>query len=172
MTITRKLLLGVSLIGLACGDPAAPRGSRPAPLRAELLATPTLLECPSTTGVSGGGLVGVLGGTLAVGPVQVVIPAGALLSTQSISVTVPPSTYMEIDVSVAGTEHFVFEQPITVKVDYGRCSDPGSGTSLLDVWYIDAGTKQPLERMPTVDDKLTRTVTFTTGHLSGYALAN
>ena len=33
-------------------------------------------------------------------------------------------------------------------------------------------TKELLELMPSIDNKLTRTVTFTTGHLSGYALAN
>jgi hypothetical protein len=40
------------------------------------------------------------------------------------------------------------------------------------VWYIDPATGTLLENMLGVDNKLTRTITFSTGHLSGYAVAN
>jgi hypothetical protein len=40
------------------------------------------------------------------------------------------------------------------------------------VWYIDSDTKAMLEPMGGVDNKLLKTITFTTGHLSGYAVAN
>ena len=42
----------------------------------------------------------------------------------------------------------------------------------LTVWYIDSETKAPLENMGGVDEKLTRTITFVTSHLSEYAIAN
>lgn len=172
LSIFRKPFLASALFGLACGEPSAPRSAPDADGAAAASASATLIECPSSTTQTGGGLLGPLGGTLQVGPATVVIPAGALLGETPISITVPASKYLEIDVSVPGTEHFIFQQPIAVTVDYGRCSRADIGLKLLQVWYIDSATKQPLEAMPTVDNKLTHSVTFTTGHLSGYALAN
>lgn len=174
MSIPLKPILGAALaLALGCVDAGSPTATHApiAPAATEASAA-NLLSCPSSKTVTASGVIGALGGVLQAGGVRVSIPLGALLSATTISVTVPQSPYMEIDVSVPGVEHFVFQQPITVSVDYGRC-DPSvtSGTSLT-VWYIDSATKQPIEAMPTVDDKLTHTVTFTTPHLSGYALAN
>ncbi|MHB0947512.1 MAG: hypothetical protein ACYC3Q_04765 [Gemmatimonadaceae bacterium] len=174
MSIPLKPILGAAVaLALGCVDAASPTATHApiAPAATEASAA-NLLSCPSSKTVTASGVIGALGGVLQAGGVRVSIPLGALLSATTISVTVPQSPYMEIDVSVPGVEHFVFQQPITVSVDYGRC-DPSvtSGTSLT-VWYIDSATKQPIEAMPTVDDKLTHTVTFTTPHLSGYALAN
>jgi hypothetical protein len=87
-------------------------------------------------------------------------------------VTVPASNFMEIDVTVAGTEHFLFELPITVTVSYARCSSFLARLLPLTAWHWDPETRQFLERMPSIDNKLTRTVTFTTPHLSGYIIAN
>jgi hypothetical protein len=39
------------------------------------------------------------------------------------------------------------------------------------VWHIDPLTKTFLEDMGGVDDKVARTVTFSTDHFSGYAIA-
>lgn len=100
------------------------------------------------------------------------IPAGALLNTVTVSLTVPASNHVEIDVSVAGTENFVFEQPIVVTVSYDRCSRSNIDLTPLSAWHFDQATGELLEQMPSVDNKLLRTVTFTTGHLSGYLLAN
>lgn len=174
MSIPLKPILGAALaLALGCVDAGGPTATHApiAPAASEASAA-TLVSCPSSQAVTASGVVGVLGGVLQAGAVRVNIPLGALLTATTLTVTVPPSPYMEIDVSVPGVEHFIFQQPITVSVDYGRC-DPAvtSGTSLT-AWYIDTATKQPIEAMPTVDDKLTHTVTFTTPHLSGYALAN
>jgi hypothetical protein len=40
------------------------------------------------------------------------------------------------------------------------------------VWNIDPSSKELLERMIGVDEKLTHTLIFTTIHLSGYAVAD
>ncbi|HEY0995231.1 MAG TPA: hypothetical protein VGD77_04530 [Gemmatimonadaceae bacterium] len=174
MSIPLKPVLGAALaLAMGCVDAGVPTATH-APIAAASVeaSTANLIVCPSDRTVSTSGVLGLLGGELSAGGVTVSVPVGAMLSPTTIDVTVPASPYMEVDVSVPGVEHFYFQQPITVTVDYGRC-DPTvtSGTS-LNVWYIDSGSKQPLELMPTVDNKLAHTVTFTTPHLSGYALAN
>jgi len=133
---------------------------------------PKLLKCPTDQTISNVGVVDVLGGVVSADGTTISIPAGALLQPSRVTVTVPASKYMEVAISVEGTDHFVFELPVTVTVSYARCTRPITFFGLLTAWYIDSDTKDLLERMPSVDDKLTRTVTFTTGHLSGYALAN
>jgi len=173
LSTLRRSVVALAALSLACGDPVSEPAVRSEPSSQLLgLGAPTLVECPSTGATSTQGVIGALGGTLSVGGTTVSIPAGALLGPTQVVVTVPASRYMEIDVSVAGVEHFVFQQPITVTVDYGRCARSNLDTRLLSVWYIDSQSKQPLERMVGVDNKLTRTVTFVTGHLSGYALAD
>lgn len=134
--------------------------------------TPSLVECPTSDSSSTTAVVGPLGGLVSAGGASISIPAGALLEPVAVTVSVPRSQYVEIDVSVAGTEHFVFESPVSVTVPYGRCNRGDLNLVPLTVWYIDGSTKALLAPMPSVDDKVSRTVTFTTGHLSGYAVAN
>jgi hypothetical protein len=134
-----------------------------------------LIKCPTLESASTSAVVTPLGGLLTVGGTSVSIPAGALLTDATVTLTVPASKYMEVDISVAGFDYFVFEQdfPITVTVSYARCANPALDLTPLTAWYVDFEDKQMLEEMTTsVDNKLTRTVTFTTGHLSGYALAD
>lgn len=133
---------------------------------------PSLLECPSNTTVQATGTIGLLGGVIQAGGTLVSIPAGALLAPTNIVLTIPASNYMEIDVSVPGVEHFVFDKDIVVTLDYSRCSRSNIDKAPLQVWHIDSQSKTMLEQMPSTDVKLTHTVIFTTGHLSGYALAN
>lgn len=130
------------------------------------------MECPNNGTFSQTALVTPLGGTVSVGGMSIAIPAGALLSDAEVTVTVPSSRFLEVDISVAGSEHFLFEVPVVVTLSYARCSRSNLGWTPLSAWYIDSETKEPLEAMPSVDNKLLRTVTFTTGHLSGYAIAN
>jgi hypothetical protein len=172
VTLRRSVAI-LAAFTLACGDASSDPTARTAPPSRLLgLGSPSLVECPTTGSATTQGVIGTLGGTLSVGGATVIVPAGALLGPTQLVVTVPASRYMEIDVSVPGVEHFVFQQPITVSVDYGRCARGNIDTRLLSIWYIDSQSKQPLEPMVSVDNKLTRTITFTTGHLSGYALAD
>jgi hypothetical protein len=131
-----------------------------------------LIECPTQESSSSTAVVTPLGGLVSIGGTSVSIPAGALLSDATVTVTLPASQYMEVDISVEGVDHFIFELPVTVTVSYARCSRSNIDHDPLTAWYIDSETKAMLEAMGGVDDKLTRTVTFTTGHLSGYALAD
>jgi hypothetical protein len=134
--------------------------------------TPSLLECPSSETFSATSLISIAGGVVSAGGVTIAIPANALLSDALVTVTVPPSRFLEVDISVEGSEHFEFQLPVVVTMSYARCSRSNIDLRPLSAWYIDSSTKALLEQMPSVDDKLLRTVTFTTDHLSGYAIAN
>ena len=108
-----------------------------------------------------------------VGATAISVPAGALTVPQLIQVTVPASNYMEIDVTAVGFESFLFQQPVSITIDYSRCTRSNIDSQTLHVWHIDPVTHDLLEEMGgVVDDKISRHITFTTGHLSGYAVAN
>ena len=161
------------LAGAACsaaGITDAPRATD-APIAAALSGA-KLIEFPTTTTQTTSALVTSLGGVVQVGGTSITVPAGALLQPTLLVVTIPASKYMEVDISVAGVEHFLFEQPVTITVNYSRCTRADIDKTSLSAWYIESTTKAPLENMGGVDDKVARTVTFTTPHLSGYALAN
>ena len=121
---------------------------------------------------SSSGLVGLLGGTVQLGETGISIPSGALAAPTLIQVTVPSSRYMEIDVSAVGFTSFLFQQPVTITIDYSRCNRSDIDAQALHVWHIDPVTKALLEDMGGTDDKVAHLITFTTGHLSGYAVAN
>jgi len=134
--------------------------------------TPTLVTCPTDATVSSTALITPLGGTLNAGGTIVFVPPHAVLLPVTMTLTVPASNYMEIDVSVEGETNFLFQIPITVSLSYARCSRSEIGPNPSTVYHIDSDTHELLEAMPTLDNKLTQTALFRTGHLSGYALAN
>jgi hypothetical protein len=131
----------------------------------------TLIECPPAATLTTKALIGPLGGVVAAGNTIVVVPADAVLFPTTFTLTVPSSKYVELDVKVEGVEHFTFAKPVNVTIDYGRCGGVIDNTT-LSVWNIDPLTKDLLERMVSVDNKLARTITFTTLHFSGYAVAD
>lgn len=172
------VLLAFTLVGSCADAPTAPSRLEPVSsadsTSADLLGLfPRPLYCPTSTTETTSGIIDGLGGVLSIAGTTVQIPLGALLGPTEITLTVPASSYMEIDVTVKGTEEFFFELPITVTVSYARCN-----LSLLqrllpfDVWHWDPETRRLLELMPSVDNKLTKSITFTTPHLSGYIIAN
>jgi len=128
----------------------------------------TLAVCPSDQDQSTSSVLDALGGTVSLGGTSVVLPLGALLSSTSIELDIPASQYMEIGVTANGG-HFFFQQPITITLDYSRCS-PDIQAKTLSVWNIDPDTKRLIQNMGGIDNKLTHQITFTTIHLSGYAL--
>jgi hypothetical protein len=175
------LMLALALAG-ACGDgptaptpPSALDPSASVDSSAQLLGLfgPRPLYCPNSETEATTAVLDGLGGALSLAGTTVSIPAGALLGPTTITLTRPVSSYLEIDISVEGTEHFLFELPITVTVSYGHCSLGFLSRLLpLSAWYWEPETRTFLERMPSLDNKLARTVTFTTPHLSGYIIAN
>jgi hypothetical protein len=171
------LALAFGLAGGAACSVEPPTGPQPA-ARSSLLGLfddPSLINCPAVESQSVTAAIGPLGGVLAVGNTSIVIPANAVPLLTTFTLTVPSSKYVEIEVTANGEDHFQFLptlQPVVVTLDYGRCTRSNIDRGLLTVWNIDPATKALLAPMPSLDNKLTRTVTFTTTHFSGYAVAD
>jgi hypothetical protein len=159
----------VVLMGLSCGEP---RATAPTALLRSDGSSPSLVECPTNETTTASAVVGLLGGVIQVGATSITIPNGALTAPTLLQVTIPASRYMEIDVSAVGFTSFLFQQPVSVTIDYSRCARSDLDQKTLHVWHIDPITKQLLEDMGGADDKTSRRITFSTGHLSGYAVAN
>lgn len=167
--------LAVAVLG-ACSDaPTAPKPAQPAapPAASPLLwfSGPTYLQCPNYTPQSTTGVIGPLGGLLSLGNYVVSIPEGAVDAPTLFQLTIPASRYMKVDVTAVGFDHFLFQTPISVTVDYSRCPVSATEGKPLEVWYVSPLLNIPLDNMGGVDDPANRRITFTTGHLSGYVIA-
>ena len=167
---TNRVWIGAGILSLAvaaCSEPnvtpfEAPLASRP----------PSPIECPTSATQTTTSVIGPAGGVLSLGGTVVSIPLGAVLEPTTLTVTIPASNHMEIDVSAAGVEHFLFEAPVVVTIDYSRCTRNNINLRPLSVWYFDPSTDELLENMGGVDDKLNKRMIFTTPHLSGYVIAD
>ena len=169
------LTLALGLAGaVACSTDRA-TGLRPADRSSSFLGLfddPALIRCPAAEAQTASALIGPLGGVLSAGNTQVVIPANAVLSPTTFNLIVPTSKYVEIEVTTDTSEHYLFSQPVLVTIDYGRCGRSNILRAPLTAWNIDPETKALLAPMISLDNKLTQTVTFTTLHFSGYAVAD
>ena len=169
-SFTTSLAL-VLLAFAGCRDQASPV----APDSGNLLGfgtSTTLISCPNDTPVSTTALVEpLLGGILTVQGASITIPPGALSLPTVITLSVPASQYARVDVTALDIQHLLFNKPVTVTIDYNRCWRPELDTSPLTAWYLSPLLGTPIEKMPSTDDKSVHVVTFTTGHLSSYALA-
>ena len=130
-----------------------------------------LLACPTTVGRSGQAEIGPDGGTLTVGGHSLVVPAGAVHRAMTFTLSAPASSSLEIEISAGNQGHYKFRSPVTVRVDYSRCSDSVLPDGPLTAWWIDVASRSKKGEMPSTDDRAARTLTFTTDHLSGYAIA-
>lgn len=174
------LAAALLVLGVSCSDsPTAPKSPSlsPADSSSKLLglpifgSSPRLLYCPSSETQTASGLIGSLGGTLSLQGTSVTIPGGALLDDTSVELTIPAGPYMEVDLSVNNGQHINFLQPVVVTIDYSRCNRWSTLFKALSVWNIDQDTKDLLENMGGVDNKLTQSITFVTPHFSGFAIA-
>jgi hypothetical protein len=141
------------------------------PLDTGGIAQRRLIECPTTQTSTNSGLIGVLGGTIATAGTSISLPAGSVLAGTLISVTVPASTYMEVDVTANDLLSFLFLKPVTITIDYSRCPTSVTAGKTLTVWHINTQTKVLIQNMNGVNDPVQRKMSFTTSHLSGYAIA-
>jgi hypothetical protein len=130
-----------------------------------------LIECPTNQTSVNSGLIGLLGGTVASAGSSITLPAQAVLTATLIELKVPASTYMEIDLTANGLLTFLFLKTVTVTIDYSRCPTSVTQGKALSVWLINTQTKALLVNMNGVNDPVARRITFTTDHLSGYAIA-
>jgi hypothetical protein len=136
-----------------------------------LFGSPKLLYCPSNESQRTSAILGIDGGTLSIGGTSVTLPLGALVGETSVELSIPAGPYMEVDLTVDGGQHIAFPQPVIVTIDYSRCNRLATLLARLSVWNIDPDTKALLENMAGIDNKLTQSITFTTLHFSGFAIA-
>lgn len=177
-SFARALPLALLLAAVAsCGSDRATSPTPPSqllglPILGSGSGSPTLLQCdPPAAADSVTALIGPLGGTLALGNTRVVIPENAVLSLTPFKLKVPASRLVEISVRGGDAEHFLFLQPVLVQIDYGRCAGSLGLLKPISVWHIDESSKALLENMGGTDLRLLHTISFYTGHLSGYAVA-
>lgn len=171
-SVLQRLLPVLALVaGLtACGDEPVTASSA---ALLDTLQQPKLLACPSNLpALSVTGPIGELGGTLAVGPLTLAVPEGAVPTSTLFALVVPPSQYLEVELNAVGLTSYVFQKPVTVTIDYSRCEvATGPGGAPLKVVQVHPLTRQVLEDMGGTMDPVARTVTFTTGHFSSYVVA-
>jgi hypothetical protein len=158
----------IVLASLSCGEERATEPSSESPA---LAVGPALLQCPTNQASTTQAIVTSLGGVVRLGNTSISIPSGSVVLPTLITVTIPASKYVEVEVRANQLVHFVFQQPVSITIDYSRCNRSNIDQTPAQAWYIDAVTKQMLENMNGVDNKATQSITFTTGHLSNYAVA-
>jgi len=172
----------ISLAALGCADLSTQPESRTGAARqlevAEVSATEStvqLLACPTHDVQSARDVIGPDGGGIAVRGISIAIPAGAVPEPTEFEVTIPESPFLEVEIHAVGHDSYQFQQPATITIKYSSCSDNSDNSvaerATLVGAYIDTETNQVLEVMGGVDDKADRKVSFTTSHLSGYAVA-
>lgn len=178
--VASTLTVALLALSASCRDVTAPtapasppNGGQPSQLLGLPIfgSSPRLLVCPSSETQTTSALLGVDGGTLSLGGTSVTLPLGALLGETTVELTIPAGNYMEVDLTVNGGQHISFLQPVVVTIDYSRCNPWSTLLKLLSVWNIDQDTKALLENMGGIDNKLLRTITFSTSHFSGFAIA-
>jgi hypothetical protein len=180
--MSRRILPAVAAVLLvvalaACGgdlmtDPSSVRAPRRL-LRGDELAAVQLVSCPTaSTELDALGVVSFWGGEIEGNATSVYVPVAAVDETTGIAVNVPASEYLEVQFNANGGEHYTFDRPITVTIDYSRCADSSIRShAALRVVYVDDVTKQPIEDMGGVVDSVARTITFQTGHFSSYVVS-
>jgi hypothetical protein len=169
--VRRCVILAFAAALTACSEPATgPSLDAPEPTLNEV-AAPALLECGTADRDFALALLGRLGGLLSLNGHQISVPFGALTGLAVITMRQPATSFVEVEVRVNGRQHFQFAKPVTVTLDYSRCDPSIIGPGPLMVWEIDPDTKAFIRDMNGVDNREAQTISFTTDHFSGYAVA-
>lgn len=160
------LLFAASAVAAGCDQLAEPQDQ---PDYVQIGSQGLLSLCQLAPSVKTSGVVGPLGGSVTADGATLTLPAGAVLEPTEFRLHVPSSRYAEVEIHANGEEHFQFLAPVVISIDYSRCD---LSSDALTAWHIDPDTKALLENMGGVNDVLNQRVTFSTMHLSGYAIAN
>lgn len=187
-SLLRRTITAATLVyaGLACADAvtqpneSAARGPRldlvaadtSSVVTVDSLPAPQLLVCPTTDAASASAVIGPNGGTIGARGTSITIPPGAVPDSTLFEVIVPASQYLETRIHAVGVDHYQFQVPATITMNYARCPSSALPTDAeLEGVYVDTSTYQVLQQMGGVNDRSGHKVTFTTGHLSGYIIA-
>jgi hypothetical protein len=124
-----------------------------------------LLRCQPRDYEADAAIIGPNGGTLHIGPHELVIPKGALSEEVLISGEAPTSSMVDVSFEPHGLQ---FQQPADLKLSYKGCVRPTAADLL--VAYLGLGN-QVLELPPSRDSRLDDEVDADIDHFSRYAVA-
>lgn len=179
MTHLRRIAAVVGAASLSvlltrCADPNAITGAERAPAAPALETVsqaPTPVSCPNTTVKSASRIIGPRGGWVFVAGNGMFVPPGAVAEPTRFTLTLPVSQYFAVDISAENAEHYVFQRPVVVTLDYARCHNPALDDATLGVWWADATTFTLLQDMGGTNTRHLKQITFATPHLSTYIVA-
>ena len=124
-----------------------------------------LMRCEPRDYESDAAIIGPNGGTLHVGPHELVIPKGALDHEEMITAEAPTSSLVDVRFQPEGLQ---FSQAAQLKLSYKGCVRPTIAD--LFVAYLGQGNRI-LELPPSRDQKVDDDVEADIGHFSRYAIA-
>ena len=124
-----------------------------------------LMRCEPRDYSADAAIIGPNGGSLHVGPHELVIPKGALDHEELITAEAPTSSLVDVRFQPEGLQ---FSASAQLKLSYQGCVRPTSAD--LFVAYLSQGN-QVLELPPSRDQKLDDDVEADIGHFSRYAIA-
>jgi hypothetical protein len=125
-----------------------------------------LVTCDVRTTHTASADIGVMGGTLWIGPHRLVVPPYALRERVRISAVAPKGQYVQIQFEPEGLQ---FRKPTLLTMSYSECSL--LSPLRLKIVYVN-DRLEILEVLPTVTSILTRTANAPVDHFSRYMLAD
>jgi len=166
MSAVRRLrlvtVLGAVVLGGGCGsDRASPTG-----FSADLLKPTGLLECSPLPSSSVKQTIGLLGGTMRIGPHVFVVPPGALLKPVTINAKTAGGTGNAVAFKPEG---LTFSIPATLTLSYANCSTNGTTAAKQVAYTTDA--LGVISLVPSLDNLIAQKVTGQVSHFSNYAIA-
>lgn len=162
--------LGTFFAFSACSDVVEPERI-PVPEASAASLGHSLIQCPTNEGKAATGVLDASGGVIRLDHHELRLPVAAITAPTPFEVREPTSNHMEIRVRADDSDAYQFMSPATITIDYSRCTRSNIDKTPLAVWQIDPETKALLEYMGGIDDKVARTVTFQTEHLSTFSIA-
>jgi hypothetical protein len=167
LTLSATLLMGSTFLA-GCGDtdPTKPSfAPDSAVMSAGLISslTSSLLSCRALPSARSAKTIGTAGGTIAVGPHTLVIPAGALSRTVTITATIRSESVNRVHFEPSGLQ---FAKPATLTMSYANCA-----LSVLPrrIVYVERDL-DIISTLVSLDNVLTRRVSARIEHFSDYAV--
>jgi len=164
------LLVCALALASACGDhaPTGPQPSAPAAsLIGSLLGPTGLLRCSNLPYAQTTRTIGILGGSLSVGPHTLIIPPGALTQPTTITMTLP--TGLGVNAVKFTPEGLRFLTPAALHMSYANCSLLGKLLPKRIAYTTD--NLQILYYLLSLDNLLSKYVTGKVTHFSDYVVA-
>jgi len=127
-----------------------------------------LVECTPLPAQSRSVTIGILGGTINIGPHRLFIPPGAVLTPKTITAQIVGGDVTNSVVFYP--EGLRFVAPALLSISYDNCKHKGMFQK-MQVVYTTNDLRNILELLPSIDNPIKKSVTGTIQHFSRYAIA-